>query len=124
MPYKDKILAKEYRKRTQVPYMRKWRDKNRERLRKYMREWAKKRRADKNKRQKDKESPGFKMQQQLNIAKWRGRVISLDNIYIKGLLIRRNSISKEAITPEIILIHKKQLLIKRKIKQNDNISNK
>lgn len=123
MPYKDTELKKEYQKRTATPYMKEWREKNREKHREYMRQWIKKRRLDVEKKNRDKQAPGTIVQRELNVAKWRGRVVSLDDIYIVGLLTRKNSIPKDAITPEIIRIHKRQLLTKRKLKQYDNNGN-
>ena len=123
MPYKDKELKKRYQQRIATPYMREWREKNREHLRKYSREWMKKRRQSVVKKEKDKQAPGAKMQAEMSKAKWRGRVAGLDDKYIIGLLIRRGNMTKEAITPEIIKLHRRQLIIKRKLRQYDNISN-
>jgi len=97
-------------------YMKEWREKNREKQRAYMREWQANRRKDAAKKEQDKKAPGAIFQQQLNVARWKGYVVSLDNTYIKGLLTRRNPLIKNLITPEMIFIHKKQLLTKRKLK--------
>lgn len=118
MPYKDKQKKAEYQKRKATPYMKEWREKNREKHRAYMREWQAKRRKDAAKKEQDKQAPGSIIQKELNVARWKGFVVSLDNTYIKGLLTRRNPLLKDMITPEMILIHKKQLLTKRKLKQS------
>ena len=127
MPYKDKELKKAYQQSTATPYMQQWREDNREHHRKYMREWARKRRADKKKREQDlekaKSSVAYAANSIMNREKWRGAVVAMSDQYIIGLLIRRSAIPKELITPEIIRHHRKQLLTKRLLK-NDNLSNK
>ena len=47
MPFIDKDKKAAYQKRTATPYMKEWREKNREKHREYMREWARKRRKNK-----------------------------------------------------------------------------
>lgn len=127
MPYRDKNLKKEYQKRTATPYMAQWREDNREHHRAYMREWQRKRRTDPKKKaaddEKEKTSLAFEANRIMNREKWRGAVIGMSDQYIIGLLIRRKTVPKEAITPELILHHKKQLLTKRLLK-NDNQRNK
>jgi hypothetical protein len=125
MPYNTKEKIKENQKRTQSKrtiYMREWRKKNRGHHRKYIREWAKKRRHDKEKREQDKKAPGFVIFQEKNKIRWRGLVASIDNLYVKGLLVRRNPELKNIINDELITIHKLQLLTKRKLKEYDNRS--
>lgn len=127
MPYRNKELKKEYQQRTATPYMSNWREENREHHRNYMREWARKRRADVKKKANDAEkaktSTAFEANRVMNREKWRGAVIGMTDQYIIGLLTRKGSIEKDAITPELIKYHRKQLLTKRLLK-NDNLSNK
>lgn len=129
MPYKDKILAAAYQKRTQTPYMRAWREKNRERHRAYMREWARKRRANKEKREMDlakiKESDSYKRNLKISTHKSKLLADGLADCYVVRCLVKHGNLTTEVVrkNPEIIQIHKKIILTKRLLK-NDNYNNK
>jgi hypothetical protein len=129
MPYKDKELAKAYRKRTQVPYMRKWREDNREHHRKYMRNWAAKRRQNKELAKHDYEVSKLldstKRNCRISRCKFKLQVAGLGDTYIVSLLAKHSPLDAATIRlyPGIIQIHKKIVLTKRLLK-NDNTSNK
>lgn len=130
MPYANKELKSEYQKRTATPYMKEWREKNREYHRKYMREWAAKRRADEKKKKQDKEkaisSGAHERFRKYNIERQRNWVDNLSDIYIISLLSRKGSLTRELArqNPEIIELHKKILLTKRKLNNYDHNGNK
>lgn len=132
MPYVDKILAKEYRTRTQVPYMKKWREENREHHRKYMREYNRKRRADKKKRESDnkkkKQCQSYKAALASKRTTYLSReaVASLADRYVVSTLTKHTDgmlTAKDVrLYPEIIQIQK-QIIITKRLLKNDNTSN-
>lgn len=126
MPYVDKELKKEYQKRTATPYMKEWREKNREKHREYIREWAKKRRMDAAKVKADYEkSKAAPCHFKNAILRQRISIETLDDIYIIGLLTRRPPLTREAVrlNPEIIDLHRTYIITNRKLKNNDYNSN-
>lgn len=123
MPYVNKELKAEFQKRTATPYVKEWREKNREKHREYMREWAKKRRANPEKKAQDKEKAilsGANQRQKEYLKKrqevW---VENLSDIYIVGLLSRKGSLTRELAkeNTQIIDLHKQILLTKRQLKK-------
>ena len=121
MPYTDKELKAEYQKRTATPYMKEWREKNREKHREYMREWARKRRQDKAKvkadYEKSKTSTSFEANRVATNEYLRGQAASMSEDYITYCMTKRGVITKDLVNKELISIHRKFLIIKRKLKQ-------
>lgn len=130
MPYANKELKSEYQKRTATPYMKKWRERNREHHRKYIREWKRKRYAIPEKKEMDlskyKKSECYKRALKNAVINWRIKVKKLHDLYIVGLLVRRGKLTREAVyaNPEIINITRDFIIIHRKLKENDNNNNK
>jgi len=127
MPYVNKEKKSEYQKRTATPYMKKWREKNRDKLRSYMREWSKKRRLNKEVSKKDyekrKTSTSFEVSRVRTNEYLRGEIISMSDNYITYCMTKRGVISKDIVNKELINIHRKFLIIKRQLKKYDNRSN-
>ncbi|MES2285933.1 MAG: hypothetical protein V4547_09620 [Bacteroidota bacterium] len=130
MPYKDKELAKAYRKRTQGPYMKKYRAANKEKFTNYYREQSRKRRANKETAKHDyqvaKKRESYKIGAAITNEKAKLKHAAMTDDYIIYSMTKRGTIAKEIVNKELIEIHRRMLMIKRKLKsiKNDNISNK
>jgi len=121
MPYKDKELAKAYRKRTQGPYMKRYRAANKEKFTIYYREISRKRRQNKEVAKRDyqvaKKRESYKKGAAKTSEYLRKKHANMEDSYIIYSMTKRGTIAKEIVNKELIEIHKQMLTIKREVKK-------